>query len=95
MAGLREEKEAWLTEEGGNLTLFKKSNPANGPKVTAVTHLVNYMKEWMISFTSILQSVRHFSPKFIQHCLICRPSYYILCRKMPDWNLNPGQFEFA
>jgi hypothetical protein len=38
MAGLREEKEAWLTEEGGNLTLFKKSNPNNGPKVTAVTH---------------------------------------------------------
>jgi hypothetical protein len=78
MAGLREEKEDWLTEEGGNLTLFKKSNPNNGPKVTAVTHLVNCMKEWMVSFSVILQSEGHFSPKFIS-TLLHLPPYRCHC----------------
>ncbi len=50
MAGLREGKEDWLTEEGGNLTLFKKSNPANGPKVTAVTHQINCRKNGWFHF---------------------------------------------
>jgi hypothetical protein len=72
MAGLREEKEDWLTEEGGNLTLFKKSNPNNGPTVTAVTHQVKLQRmDGSIIFDFTVS--RTFFSKFIQHCFICRP----------------------
>jgi hypothetical protein len=91
MAGLREEKDAWLTEEGGNLTLFKKSNPANGPTVTAVTHQINLERtDGSIIFDFTVS--RTFFSKFIQHCFICRPSDS-MCRGMPDWDLNPGPLQ--